>query len=437
MPNLTTMLLADAEDRVSPITKAPADKEKCKRDKAKCKMQPKRKAWSEEAREAAAESRRSGAHPTDHPAGAAHNTPQHVPGYAAHRDPFHGYQQAVEQGSLPRALTDSQRSALESIFAEHFGPAKKFDVRKMRNALAGMLARLSKRDYEGVQRLAEACRKAEEDDDKEGEKEKPQGKPQQPEPGVEPPPPGIPPKGDPRAKAGDKAANKARDLKHRAREASYNALDLDNSRKAHAAAADAHRAAADASEKALRSSTDPAAQSEFRNSQHSHNLHAAYHDKMSHSSDEDRKASAAARNVGKQDAVTTALDRINKITEVLQRKKKQEAPDDEHALTSPSRPERKRRKVDVGKAWSEEAREAAAAARSKAHAASAKTREPGGNTKALHREAMQQHQLAARALAAGSKAVGRSTAEGKALVQQTGEHLDQAGKHNASIFATR
>jgi len=308
MPNFTTMVLADASE----VQKRPAKR-----------MRPKRKAWSEEAREAAAEARRSGSHPTDHPAGAAHNPTPHISGYARSSDPFLGYQQALEHGTQPRALTEGQRSALESIFAEHFGPAKKFDVRK----LASVLGRLSKQDYASVQRLAKACRKA---DDEDEEKEKPQAKPQ-PEPGVEPPPPGIPPSNKAQV-AGNKAANKARDLKHRAREASYNALDLDNSRKAHAAAADAHRAAAAASEKPLRSSDDPATQAEFRNSQHSHNLHAAYHDKMSHSSDEDRKASAAAR--------------VNKLTGVLQRKRKQLAPDDDHALDSPSRPERKRNKAE-------------------------------------------------------------------------------------------
>jgi len=119
-----------------------------------------------------------------------------------------------------------------------------------------------------------------------------------PEPEAPPPPIGEVPA--PKTKeqvASDKLASKARDLKHRAKEASYNALELDNSRENHAKAADAHQAAAKASEKALHATTNPKEQAEFRASQHSHLLHAAYHDKMSHSSDEERKASA---NAGKQ-----------------------------------------------------------------------------------------------------------------------------------------
>jgi len=93
--------------------------------------------------------------------------------------------------------------------------------------------------------------------------------------------------------AHDRHADAARDLKRRAREASYNALELDNSKASHKKAAKAHRAAAKASEAALGSAMDPRAKSEFRASQHSHSLHAAYHEKMSHSSDDERKASAA------------------------------------------------------------------------------------------------------------------------------------------------
>jgi hypothetical protein len=92
--------------------------------------------------------------------------------------------------------------------------------------------------------------------------------------------------------AADRDADRARDLKRRAREASYNALELDNSKASHAKAAKAHRVAAKASEKALGSAMDPKSKSEFRGSQHSHNLHAAYHEKMSHSSEGERKASA-------------------------------------------------------------------------------------------------------------------------------------------------
>lgn len=97
----------------------------------------------------------------------------------------------------------------------------------------------------------------------------------------------------------DRSADKARDLKRRAREASYTALELENSKANHAKAAKAHHAAAKASEKALANATDPRAKSEFRSSQHSHNLHAAYHDKMSHSKEEERKASAEKGKEGK------------------------------------------------------------------------------------------------------------------------------------------
>jgi hypothetical protein len=115
---------------------------------------------------------------------------------------------------------------------------------------------------------------------------------------VKPPPIGQrekPQKPDPRQVAAGKAGDKARDLKQRAREASYNALELDNSRKSHALAAEAHRAAAEANGDAKDQAQDPAAKQEFRNNEHEHNLHAAYHEKMSHSSEEDRKASAALR----------------------------------------------------------------------------------------------------------------------------------------------
>jgi hypothetical protein len=99
-----------------------------------------------------------------------------------------------------------------------------------------------------------------------------------------------------REKAANSAADRARDLRHRAREKSYNALELDNSKEAHAKAAIAHRIAAAASAAAKNKTDNPRFKQEFRNYQHEHNLHAAYHEKMSHSSEDDRKASADKRS---------------------------------------------------------------------------------------------------------------------------------------------
>jgi len=134
--------------------------------------------------------------------------------------------------------------------------------------------------------LTDTIDKAEEKDEKDGGVEKPPPIGEKPEKPLKPTKEQV---------AADKAGSKARDLKHRAREASYNALELDNSRKAHAQAAEAHRAAAKANSEAKDQASDPGAKQEFRNNEHEHNLHAAYHDKMSHSSEEDRKASAKAR----------------------------------------------------------------------------------------------------------------------------------------------
>lgn len=120
-----------------------------------------------------------------------------------------------------------------------------------------------------------------------------------PDDGIVKPPPIArrekPQEADPQQVAAGKAADRARDLKQRAREASYNALELDNSRAAHAKAAIKHRIAAAANAAAKNQAHDPAAKQEFRNNQHEHNLHAAYHEKMSHSSEDERKASAAQR----------------------------------------------------------------------------------------------------------------------------------------------